>query len=380
MKIHDIELRLICRDVDALRSIMLALPSHKLSGFLSLALFPTISFVTQESHNYFVSRKLENASSPLFDTYQSAIKKSRALLKLIDDTDGGSNGLLKFLNLFQEKSLLWMNAGKSGLIGSISKLFQPDIGIYFLDEDPIYMTTVGFSVTGKVKSEIESLSDGDFKDIPQQTRSFGFAIGEYFAAIQGLMSLCGISSHYESPTAIPSDLNITHNDFHSEKLYKRIARQANLKEAHVAPVLFFILSQVNIAYLLLPRLFPSTSNLLFRIQFLTAYHATSSLLEIQDGIDHELAHLLSRENILSLVPNARKVRNVLAHYGLGEGKKYVTASSDALDEVIKGLSGISRTELAEASRNQLREISAWTRSKFSKTQFKNIRALLGDHT
>lgn len=380
MNTQNIELQLICNDVAELSSLTLVTSTHKLSGYLALALFPVVSFVTEESHNYLVSQNLENASSPLFDNYKTAIKKSRALLKLFNDSDGGSSGLLKSFNLFQEKSSLWMNAGKSGLIGTISKLLQPDIGIYFLDEDPIYMTIVGFSVTGKAKNEIESLSENDFKDVPEQARSFGIAIGEYFGAIQGFMSLCGISQNYESSTAIPPDLNITHNDFHSDKLYRRIVSKANLKEAHIAPILFFILSQVNIAYTLLPRLFPSSSNLLLRIQFLTAYHAINSLSEIQGEIDYELSHLLSTESILTTVPNIRKVRNVLAHYGLREGKKYISHKPSALDDVIIGLSGISKTDLSEISRKQLYKISEWTRSKFSKTHLKNIRALLGDHT
>lgn len=131
-----------------------------------------------------------------------------------------------------------MNAGKSGFKGFISKLLQPDIGIYFLDEDPIYMTIVGFSVTGRVKNEIKSLVEDDFENISEETKSFGIAIGEYFAAIEGLMSIYGISRNQIFPTALPSDLNITHNDFHSEKFYKRIASQANLKDSSIAPILF----------------------------------------------------------------------------------------------------------------------------------------------
>lgn len=380
MNIQDIELRLIHNDIDEIRSVIMASIDHRLSGYLALTLFPTISFVTEESHNYLVSRNIKKDSSSLFNSYKIAIKKSRALLKLFNDTDGGRSGLLNSLNLFQEKSLLWMNAGKSGFKGFISKLLQPDIGIYFLDEDPIYMTIVGFSVTGRVKNEIESLVEDDFENISEETKSFGIAIGEYFAAIEGLMSIYGISRNQIFPTALPSDLNITHNDFHSEKFYKRIASQANLKDSSIAPILFLILSQVNIAYSLLPRLLLADSNLLIRIQFLTAYHATSSLLEIQNSLDDELRNLLLNENILTTIPNVKKVRNVLAHYGLGEGKKYIVNNSSALDDVIKGLTDISKPDLAKISVNQLHKISTWTRNNYSKTHLKNVRALFGDHT
>ncbi len=70
----------------------------------------------------------------------------------------------------------------------------------------------------------------------------------------------------------------------------------------------------------------------------------------------------------------------MAHYGLGEGKKYVVSNSDALDDVIKGLSGMSKLGLAKVSINQMQIISTWARNKYSKTHLKNLRALLGDHT
>ena len=377
---RDIELKLLYSDIDELRSIMLALADYRLSGYLTHTLFPTISFVTEESHNYLVSRNIKNDQSPLFNSYKIALKKSRALLKLFDDTDGGKNGLLKSFNLFQEKSLMWMNAGKFGCKGSISRLLQPDIGIYFLDEDPIYMTIVGFSATGKVKNEIKSLEENDFKRIPQQAKYFAIVIGEYFATIENLMVLLGISRSPISSVILPSDINITHNEFHSKKLYKRIVNQASLTESNIAPILFFILNQVNIAYTLLPRLFPSDSNLLLRVQFMTAYHAITSLLEIKNAIDYEFTNLFTNTNILTTIPNVRRVRNVLAHYGLGKGGKYVINASDPLDDVIRGLSGMSKSDLAEASMNQLGDISAWTRDKFSKSHLKNTRALWGNHT
>lgn len=380
MNIQNIELELIANDTDDLLSVLLALQSHKLAGYLVFALFPTISFVAEESHNYFLSRNLRKPATPLFDTYKTAIKKSRAIIKLFNDTEGGSGGLIKSLDLFQEKSSLWMNAGKSGLLGSISKSLQPDIGIYFLGENPIYMTPLGFSAIGKTKHEIKSLSENDFKNIPEQSRAFGEEIGKYFGAIMGLMSLYRIISNYKPSATIPSDLNITHNDFHSVELYKRIASKANLKDTNLAPSLLLILNQVNTAQLLLPRLFPSESNILLRMLFLTAYHAVSSLSEIKNDIDLELARSFSSRNILTIVPNARKIRNVLAHYGLGEGKKYIGSNIDILNDVVQGLSGMSKSELLEVSNTQLREISEWSHNRFSKSEFKDLRALFGNHT
>lgn len=380
MNTQAIELGIIQSETDELREVLLALANHESSGYLALAISPTTGFVTEESHNYLLSRNLINDTSSLFTNYKAAVKKSRALLKLFDDTDGGMNGLIELLLLFQNKTTQWMNVGRRGLFGSlIRKFLQPDNGIYFLDEDPIYMSIVGFSAAGKTKEEIEVLSEADFKGFPAQAKSYGVALGEYFGAISGVMNYYGISAKSEAPKEIFLNSKITHNDVHANKLYQLIANEANL-EIRAAPALFFILSQANIAYALLPRLLSSNSSLLVRLQFLSIYHTTRSLLEIQYRSENELAHWLANNNILSIVPNVRKVRNVMAHYGLGEGKKYVSNNSDALDEVIKGLCGLSKLELLEISNKLLREVSEWTRRKFSKSKLKGVRALLGDHT
>lgn len=379
MNIQAIELGIIRSETDELREVLLALANHEFSGYLSLALSPTTGFVTEESHNYLLSRNLINDSSSLFTNYKAAVKKSRALLKLFDDTDGGMNGLIELLLLFQNKTTQWMNVGRRGLFGSlIRKFLQPDNGIYFLDEDPIYMSIVGFSA-GKTKQEIEALSENDFEGFPEQAKSYGFSLGEYFGTIAGVLNYYGISTKLESSKEISLNAKITHNDVHSNKFYQLIANEANL-EIRIAPAFFFILSQVNIAYALLPRLLSSNSSLLARLQFLSIYHATRSLLEIRYIGENELARWLANNNILSIVPNVRKVRNFMAHYGLGVGKKFVGNNPDTFDDVIKGLCGFSKLELLEISNTLLREISEWTRRKFSKTQLKSVRALLGDHT
>ena len=380
MKIQDVELGLIRKDIDEMLMVLHGLKDHNLSGYLSLALSPAIGFVSDESHKYLLSRRLINDTSPLFANYKTAVKKSRALLKLFDDTDGGMDGLIELLNLFQNKNSQWMNVGRSGLSGIIKRTcLQPDNGIYFLNEDPIYMSIVGFSASGLTKQEIVSLSENEFEGISKKAKTYGIALGEYFAAIDGVLNYYDIFKQSEDSMVMSLDFKVTHNDFHARKLYRRIVNEANL-EMRVAPTLLFILCQVNIANVLLPRLLSPNSNLLLRLQFLTNYHVLRSLSEIKFNPKSELTQLISGITNLPTVPNIEKVRNTIAHYGLGEGKKFISKNSDILGDVIQGLCGLSKTNLLEISNSQLSKIVEWTRSKFSKTQLKNIRALLGDHT
>ena len=301
-------------------------------------------------------------------------------MKFFDDKDGRRQGFQNLFNLFDEKSLQMLNANKSGLLGEIGKLLQPDIGLYFLDNDPIFMTTVGFAVTGMEKSEIASLQKDDFVDIGQKSYTFGNAIGQFIASILPLMDFYGISGKSTSASVSFPEPKITHNDFYTKALYRNVVEQSHLREVELAPILFYVLTQVNVSYLLLPRLLLPDSNLLLRIQFLTAYHATNSLLEIKDSISDELAQLIVSDNIFTKVPNIVSVRNTLAHYGIHKGKIYVSDSIDPLGDVIRGYSGMSLNDLRSIVNDELRKLSEWTCSKFSKQQLKPIRAIFGDHT
>jgi hypothetical protein len=380
MNIKELELKLIYNDIDEIRSVILALTNHEISGYLALLLFPTICFVIEETHNYLLSRNIKNDSSNLFIRYKSVIKKSRVLIKIFNDSDGGQLGLIKTLNLFQEKSTLLMNVGKTGCKGYLSRLLQPDIGIYFFEEDPIFMTPISFSVMGISRDEVNLLVESDFEKLPQDTKSFGYAIGQYLSEIEDFMILSGISKGKFSTTTLPAKLNITHDDFYSKKLYRKIAIRAKLTDKNKAAVLLFLLTQVNTAYALLPRILQPDSNLLCRIQFLTAYHAISSLFEISDKIDREFMELISRGNLITSIPNIKMARNIFAHYCLGEGKRFVNKNADVLDAVINGITGFSKNDIDHISTKQLEIINSWSRKNFPKSTLKNIGALFGDHT
>lgn len=377
---RSIELGFIQNDTNDVRAIVSVLSGHEYAGYLSLALSPAIGFIAEETHNYLTSRNILTDPA-LSDSYKKVAIKLRALLKFFDDTEGGKSNVLSLLNLFQQKSSLWMNKGKKGIYKTIAQNFlQPDIGIYFVDEDPIYMTTVGFSAIGKTRQEIEALREEDFEDISEYARSFWIAIGEYLNEVKKVMIAVNIQEDGNLNINESSNIKVTHNDFLSSKLYKLICFRANIKDAALAPAVLFILSQVNVAHILLPSLLPKESNLLARVQVLTAYHAIKSLLEIKDDIDPDLVALLLNLDFSNSVPNFKKARNMMAHYGMGEGKKFVGSSEDPLDDIIQGFSGISKRELATLADSYLQQLSEWTRLRLSKGSLKEARALLGDHT
>ena len=180
MDLQSIELGLIADDVADLLQLMLAIRTHESSGYLALSLSPLIGFVAEESHKYLNKQGLLTNDSDLFRSFDLSITKLRALLKLFDDTKGGKVGLAETLNLFQRKSRQWMDVDKTKWQRIASKSLQPDLGLYFLDNELLYPSIVGFSTTGLTLQQIEQLSDEDFKLLSESTFDFSQAAGVFF--------------------------------------------------------------------------------------------------------------------------------------------------------------------------------------------------------
>jgi hypothetical protein len=375
-----VELGLIADDALDLLQLMLDIRTHEASGYLALALSPLIGFVSEESHKYLIKQGLLTDDPALFKSFDLAITKLRALLKLFDDTDGGKEGLVKNLELFQRKSAQWMDVGKKRWQRIVGKSLQPDLGIYFINNELLYPSIVGFSTSGLTRQQIENLKDEDFAGLSQNTFDFSRAVGGFLTKTIGVVGKhIALQSNLEA-SRLDLKFPITHNDFFSKQIYTEVAKCAQLMKSEDAIVLLYVLSQVNVAHILLPQVLSPQSNLLFRLRFLMAYHATSALAKLPTNTNSGLAALLEAIQSLPDLPNERKVRNVLAHYGFGEGRKFLVTSDSSLDQIVKGFSGQDRSFVENLILQRLALISDWTRANLSKQSLAKFRAILGDHT
>lgn len=380
MDLQNIELGLIADDVADLLQLMLAIRTHESSGYLALALSPLIGFVSEESHNYLTKQGLLANNPVLFRSFDLSITKLRALLKLFDDTKGGKEGLAETLNLFQRKSRQWMDVGKTKWQRIAGKSLQPDLGLYFLGSELLYPSVVGFSTTGLTREQIEQLSDEDFTRLSENTFGFSQAAGDFLAQTLGFIENRTGLKHSLDSNELSLANPITHNDFSSGKIYTEVAKRAHLKNVEDAIVFLYVLSQVNVAHILLPQVLSKQSNLLFRLRFLMAYHATAALSKLPYNSSSELTTLSEAIKSLPSLTNERKVRNVLAHYGFGEGQKFIVTSDSPLDQIIQGFSGQDRDSVENLVSQRLKLISEWTQDNLSKQSFAKFRAILGDHT
>ena len=184
-----------------------------------------------------------------------------------------------------------------------------------------------------------------------------------------ILAYNGVTVNLDSQQELPPVLNITHNDFFSKQIYAEVVKRVGFKQEVDAITLLYIVSQVNVAQLLLPNILQKGSTLLFRLRFLMAYHSCASLEAMQNECGPALKHLLDDIRALGDLPNEKKIRNTTAHYGFGEGRKFITRDTDVLVQIIEGFSGKSMSDVNQLIDKRLALISDWTFLNFSKQSF-----------
>ncbi len=379
MDYQKLELSLLADDLQNVMSSIFAIQDHKYQGYLALAFSPALGFIAEESKNYLSKNGLLTGNNRLSDSFEVSVTKLRALLKFFDDNDGGRKRLSSTFTLFLKTSARQMNVGKTAFQRFVAKLLQPDIGIYFCENLPFYLTVAGFSAVGLTLQEIENLEDSELASLSKRAFEFSYAVGQYLANVTAILAENGVAVSLFSPLNSASSLSITHDNFLSKQIFSEVARRAGLTYPVDAVTLLYLLSQVNVAEMLLPNIFQKESNLLFRLRFLIAYHVCRSIIAFQNECGPELKELI--DNILELgnLPNESKIRNSVAHYGFGEGRKFITQDTNPLFQIVEGFSGKSLSDISQLVTLRLTLISEWSESNFSKDSFARNRALLGDH-
>lgn len=116
------------------------------------------------------------------------------------------------------------------------------------------------------------------------------------------------------------------------------------------------------------------SNMLLRVQFLTAYHASRTLrhclASMPDWLEEHYAPVL----------DSKRLRNNLAHYGLGKAARYTLTSDEPLDAIIVGVANCTRDALVRAVQHRLSQISSLLQAEINKASLWPLRAVLGTHS
>lgn len=375
-----LELSLLRQDIQELSELMLSISKNSESGVFSLALSPLIGLVVEGANKYFERQKLFANKSFDYEIYKESITKLRTSMKIFDDTKGGKESLIQKLNLFQIKSSEWMNFRKNYWQRQIARFLQPDIGLYFLEGKLLFITLAGFFAMGLTLDQIERMKDEDFANISKNAFYYGHWIGQFLTISRKLIEEDLKSIIYLNQELKMPELEISQNDFLAKNLSVQVAKKAHLAQKEESFALLFVLSQVNMAFHLLPILLPKESILLLRLKFLTAYHAYSSLKHFSLKDTSPIKTIITKIEALPKLPNEKKIRNSLAHYGFGEGRKYINNYDLPIEQLVEGFSRQSCCFVDELISEKLRLISNWTDANLSKNCLSNSRAFLGKNT
>ena len=376
--VEDVELTLIARDVNDLLRAMLGPKGHPDAGSLTFPTMPLMGLVTEESFHYLSSASRHSSLQPLptslFSRFGRAVTKTRARIKLFDDTDGGADGLVEILELAHAKSIEWFREPHRGPIRSLVRRFQPDLGIFFVGENLIASTHTVLPAMGITLDELKGFSPKDLERLGKRSFAFSREVGMYLGQLASFLRQLG--KHVELQPEAPDirDLRVSHNDFIGANVYRLALDRFRPKEVRFVGAVIMALAHINAALYVLPRLLGVKSNLLLRFQFLTAYHAGNTL---KSSIPQMLPPLLEAEHT---VLRSRQIRNLCAHYGLRDAAQTAMGAEDPFGAAIQSLTSVSRSEVEALVNRWLRSVSDLLTARLSKSSLANCRAWLGSHS
>lgn len=378
---EETEISLIASDASELARAAVGVRAHPDAGVFPFATTGMAGLVTEESFRYLSQKSPVSAlhlpKPSSFSAFARNITKARARLKLFDDSDGGAEALVDALSVSRKKTSEWFNAPHRGFLRTWVKNLQPDLGMYFVDENVIATTDTALLTLGTTREELDLLTPSTLDGLGKRLHEFGFQTGRYLRELSNLFERFGKSIDLTPQPLAPEAVHITRNDFAAAKAYRVIGKAFDLSEDRQLGAVIMALSQINCAAHVLPSVIDPESNLLFRMRFLTAYHSLNLLRVAAPQLYAELpTPSISEAALLT----SRDVRNSCAHYGLRGSGRAAVGSSEPFTALIENQAQVSRTKAATIIDQQLRSASETLRKRVSKSGLRSVRALFGEHS
>lgn len=367
-----IELALLAADVgNALRS-MLAYRNHPDEGPIVHLAFPVVGLVAEESCGYFSAhnrtQRLGNIDGAVFDEFRHSLTKTRARIKLFDDSDKGPEELVAFMGLVRKQSKILFSHPSSRLAQALSWWFRFDLGAGFVGDHLVSTTHATLPAIGFTPEVLASLKPGHFQNISQFNYDFAVRIGAHFRRLANVLVVNGQSVN-SKPGPESCDVSFSTRDFVSRRFYGHVERALPDAQRNCVPALTLCLAQVNAALHVLPHLLGVDSNLLLRAQYLTAYHSSRAL-------GFALRTRPSWLDADSSVLASPVLRNVLAHYELRKALRFAAGSSEPLRAVVAGITGTGTERVFQIVQDRLARISELLGRSMTRTALDPVRSRL----
>lgn len=373
-EVEEIELSLIRSDLqDAFR--LFPASGEEDEGTIPMLVLPAAAFVAEESFAYFSRAKRttrwDSLDGPLRANYSGSLTKVRSRLKLFDDTDAGPTNLASFTALARKKSRVLFSHPSNKLLQFISAPFRPDLGVYFLNEDLVATTHALLPSLGFTMETLTQARPGEFGPFRTHAHDFAMAMGSHLAHLANVLEKLGHppAARFRNGMVVP----ISSNDFVARSFYRHAERELKGIRPELVPSLTLCLGQTNVAGEVLPLLLDRESNLLARMQFLTAYHASSALR----SSTLEPPKWLSAPNDVLASP---KLRNMFAHYELRGAASAAIGATRPFDAAVSSCAGVPFPAIMTGVRERLKAIAEYLGPPFRKSRLWPIRAICGEHS
>lgn len=278
--------------------------NHPKAALLFNGLIANASMFVIESHRC-LTTLFPDISDVLSKDNIELLHASRHRAKLLDYTEKTIEEVMgELVTIAEEQRKIFLKPHK-GILGPLKRALQPDMGL------SIYNNHI-FTTTHTTIFEF-----GGHYELTAKSFEFGEAIGFYLASLLNLFRM------ETQPSAEPANLagKLEMRDIKYEALYSR-GQLGNTRVGFSAG-LILILANLNFAYYILPGLLPLDSHALFRIKFITAFHANSNiklmqarLMAVKSGSTNgeDFFREALGNNDSRWLRKQKRLRNLLTHY------------------------------------------------------------------
>lgn len=262
---------LIESDLRFYRNLVFRAELEPIRSLSMLGLLAHLSMFIYESDRY-VGRSQRYLSDIPRDIRQF-LYASRSRAKLFDSK---SSTVDKFLAIYQglaRANSHWYFEQHRGTLGRIKRALQCDLSVATVEGDLILTNLIAYFNMGFTDSFLQA-NMISLDNLGPYLQSKSFYLGKY---IGGLMPEFGVEREPESGPIGSKVPRIRHRDVKSSNFYRPMAARVAPQAPEMCLLLTHILSSVNVTRHLVPIIAVNNETSLFRLRYVSLYHAVSSL-------------------------------------------------------------------------------------------------------
>ena len=338
------------RDTVSFMDMYLRAREHPQAALIFNGLIAHASMFVVESHRC-LTKLIPETKEVFSSSHSELLRESRHRAKLLDNSKKSIEEVTADLvTIAQRQRAIFLEPHK-GFLGPLKRSLQPDTGLSIYDNH-IFTTTNSVVFAFGRESEFSDSSS-----------EFGEEIGAYVGTVFKLCQI-EIPSSTVNPANLPGVIEM--RDIKYEALYNR-----SLLDAHqmgLSAGLILILANLNFVIYILPGLLPADSHLLFRMKFITAFHANSGIRSLQGKIiENELASGAVFNFLREALGNKDsrwlrkqdRLRNLITHY-LADTRLIDELEPDAtrVDAIERGAGGLSFHKINELLDRNITHLSS----------------------